>query len=927
MAAAFVPLSTAGPCQAGALEDARFAAQRSGYPTAAASPRPMTPAVDASSATGQTTSQNAAMVAGGAAVLSAAATARRRNRAARRNTVKRNVLEITLDLPQNAEELGEAAEQFFGPPPQGIVDAAAAASSALKGLSAPTLPSMPDLPTVGTGPAEALKAASAALPKDFSPEVMASLLPAELIKVLDKPELLEPIVGPAGAAAATVLLLWLRRGPQWWLDKLPDRYEPEWIASYWTRRPFRLLSKLAVVSVRSSAFLLARELDKLLGKEQENMPERAIQARELVTELGVAFIKVGQIWAARPDILPEAYSKEFVKLLEQVPAFTREEAFVTLRRNLNDVERMFGGTKAFDEPIAAASVGQVYKAQYNGKTVAVKVQRPDVREQVTLDVYVILTLCRLGLLLPIDTIKRQCRSSLELISYTAPTWFEELDYEKEANNQKRFAQTVEECDLISSSVVVPEVFISTREVLVQQWLDGKKLNEQGIAQENQDKVVPLLLNAYMVQFLETGYLHGDPHPGNFVVLPSGQLGILDYGLMTEIPNGRRVAFIEYLMHLQAKDYDKCLNDLINLGFIPADIADDTEAKQIIIPALTQTLDTLYGEGGDMKKKSEIFKAQREEMKSSGKLDLLRSQLQGIAKKYGSFQLPGYFTLIIRAFSLLEGLGLRVNKDFSIVQECFPYIARRLLTDDTLRIREALKSYLYMGGKRIAIKRVDDLTSGFGTFTNLMKGDRTEYLVGEAKHEEHKQDSEQEAPKPVVLDDATKDIAEVIFSKDGNFLQDLLIDEGIAAIDALSRAALVRVLSTLGPLALPISLPLNLVYGNDSENRILTEEDEEALTLLGRIVDLLQPAGQAAAAASESSASSREGQNATVFNAARQLQRLQPLAQGLLPVVLPGASAFAQRFSQQLARRVLLRLANDLEQGVGLRRPVAAKVGA
>merc|ERR1719277_1374736 len=129
----------------------------------------------------------------------------------------------------------------------------------------------------------------------------------------------------------------------------------------------------------------------------------------------------------------------------------------------------------------------------------------------------------------------------------------------------------------------------------------------------------------------------------------------------------------------------------------------------------------------MQRKSKLMMKQREEMKATGKLDQLRKDLQAIAKKYGTFQLPGYFTLILRAFSTLEGLGLRVDTDFSIVQECFPYIARRLITDDSFRIREALRSYLYMGWTRIAIKRVDDLATGFGTFTNLMKGSRSEYM--------------------------------------------------------------------------------------------------------------------------------------------------------------------------------------------------------
>jgi len=742
-------------------------------------------------------------------------------------------------------------------------------------------------------------------------------LPPEFAAAFKDP-LAESVKAPAAAGVALVALLGLRRGPQPWLSELPRRYDAAWIEAYWNRRPLQLLSKLFSVGSKLGYFTLLLQLDKATGKEDENMPARAEQARELVTDLGVAFIKIAQVQATRPDLLAAPYQKEFEKLLEQVRPFGKDKAFETLRRAFPDVEGLFDSVSAFEKPVASASVGQVYKASIKGKEVAVKVQRPDVREQVTIDIYVIRSACKFAASLPFDRIAKQAKSSLDLIDIAAPTWFEELDYKAEAANQEKFAGTVESCELIRDSIVVPKVVMATGEVLVQEWLEGKKLSDPNL-KEKAPQVVNLLLNAYMVQFLETGFLHGDPHPGNFILLPSGQLGILDYGLMTTIKADKRVAFIEYLMHLQAKEYDSCLQDLINLEFIPAEIGDDREAREILVPALASTLSTLYSEGGDMNKKQEIFAKKREEMKGTGKLEQLQAQLQAISKKYGSFQLPGYFTLIIRAFSTLEGLGLRVDQNFNIVQECFPYIARRLLTDDSLRIREALKSYLYMGRRRVAVKRIDDLAKGFGTFTNLMKGDRAEYISKESSAE--KVHIEQPKPSaasssstsPPKLDGATKDIADVIFSPGGNFLQDILIDEGVAAVDALSRAALLQLLRTLGPLSLPLTLPLGLLLGGQAESKILAREDKEALLLLRRIVQIIQVPG------SEPREESPSFTGEDIRGAAEALQRLQPLAQGLLPAVAPGATAFASRFAQQLTRRILLRLAQDIEQGAGLGR--------
>ncbi|CAK9047692.1 unnamed protein product [Durusdinium trenchii] len=382
--------------------------------------------------------------------------------------------------------------------------------------------------------------------------------------------------------------------------------------------------------------------------------------------------------------------------------------------------------------------------------------------------------------------------------------------------------------------------------------------------------------------------------------------------MTEITADKRMSFIEFLMHLQAKEYKSCLTDLINLEFFPPALKEDKEALDIIVPTLATTLATLYEEGGDLKKKREMFAKQREEMKEAGKLDGLREKLQAISKKYaGAFRLPPYFTLILRAFSTLEGLGLKSDENFAIVKECFPYIARRLIVDDSFRMREALRSYLYKGRSRIAVSRIDELSSGFGNFTNLMKGSRSESAAAggvrapattgpAAGHAEG--GAERSSARPQ-LDSASREIAEVIFSAEGNFLQDLLIDEGVAAIDALSRATLLQLLRNLGPLALPLTLPLNFLLGGSSGSRLLSREDKESLLVIRRIVQLVD--------ASRDANSDDEG--ADLGQTVQRLQRLQPLAQGLLPSITPGAASFAQRFARQLARRILLRLADDVER--------------
>ena len=126
---------------------------------------------------------------------------------------------------------------------------------------------------------------------------------------------------------------------------------------------------------------------------------------------------------------------------------------------------------------------------------------------------------------------------------------------------------------------------------------GRKLTEieaSNTNAETREKLVETLLNSYMVQFLETGFLHADPHPGNFMLMDDGRLCILDYGMMTTITEQQRIAFVEYIAHLSAKEYDKTLEDLVNLGFVPRALADDPASREIVVPVLAETLETLYG---------------------------------------------------------------------------------------------------------------------------------------------------------------------------------------------------------------------------------------------------------------------------------------------------------------------------------------------
>ena len=139
-----------------------------------------------------------------------------------------------------------------------------------------------------------------------------------------------------------------------------------------------------------------------------------------------------------------------------------------------------------------------------------------------------------------------------------------------------------------------------------------------------------------------------------------------------------------------------------------------------MPVLAETLETLYGSGGGITTKTDALNAQQ-----SSRVGELSDKLDALSKEY-PLQLPPYFVLILRAFGTLEGLGLSVDSNYAIVDECFPYIARRLLSDDTPRMRKALRSFVYGGSDRLKVSRVKDIAGGFSKFTNSMGATAVSY---------------------------------------------------------------------------------------------------------------------------------------------------------------------------------------------------------
>ncbi|BBG92315.1 Protein kinase superfamily protein [Prunus dulcis] len=510
----------------------------------------------------------------------------------------------------------------------------------------------------------------------------------------------------------------------------------------------------------------------------ENEVARAIELREIVTSLGPAYIKLGQALSIRPDVLSPAAMTELQKLCDKVPSFPDDIAMALIEEELGQPWPNIY-SELSSSPIAAASLGQVYKGRLreNGDIVAVKVQRPFVLETVTVDLFVIRNL---GLVL-----RKFPQISVDVVGLVdewAARFFEELDYVNEGENGTLFAEMMRK-DL--PQVVVPKTYqkYTSRKVLTTGWVDGEKLSQS--TESDVGELVNVGVICYLKQLLDTGFFHADPHPGNMIRTPDGKLAILDFGLVTKLSDDQKYGMIEAIAHLIHRDYGAIVKDFVKLEFISEGVN-----LEPILPVLAKVFDQAL-EGGGAKNIN---------------FQELASDLAQITFDY-PFRIPPYFALIIRAIGVLEGIALVGNPDFAIVDEAYPYIAQRLLTDESPRLRSALRYTIYGKSGVFDAERFIDVMQAFETFITAAKSGGGEELSGDMAELGILQGQTENA-FPGFLSNGppvqTRAALAFLLSDKGNFFREFLLDECllhakqiVKGIDAVTREQLVRVMAILG----------------------------------------------------------------------------------------------------------------------------------
>lgn len=618
-----------------------------------------------------------------------------------------------------------------------------------------------------------------------------------------------------------------------------NTYNPAASQAFYAQRPFMVVKRILKLGLLSGAFNTGILFDWLvLGKlfKDENYtalknaePARAKEALNLCEELGPTFIKLGQALSIRTDLIPAPYALELRKLQDAVTPFDSQEAYEILKQELGVQELRQVFSELSERPIASASIGQVYKGKLasNGKEVAVKVQRPGILAEIALDLYILRLLSPIQTILQnavngIKTDQKDIDVAIQLVDQWGRGFVAETDYGLEAANTINFeaAMRSKGLDAVCAPIVVDELVRD--KVLVTEWVDGTRLDS------DQSSDVPRLcgvaINAYLTMLLDTGVLHCDPHPGNLLRTRDGKLCILDWGMTLEVPNDLQYALLEFIAHINTEDYDAIPNDFINLGFTPENVTPERLKNSGITEGLSFAFRQLSAGGGPKKiqervkaefqerygadlSDEDLQKAARAEMmeRMEAQLESEGVDVKGVTnvmeemsrRNRELFQLPPYVLYVARAFSTLEGIGLSIDENYAIVQECYPYLSRRLFVDRNPRAKKALRTMLGLevsdetGAKpQSSLEVVQAGARSANRSTSVSPRKLLEMSEGFTSYTAATADTDRDGKGQAT---AIAEFTKLFLDPKGSTIQDILVEGSAKLGDAVTRSALRRAL--------------------------------------------------------------------------------------------------------------------------------------
>ncbi len=423
----------------------------------------------------------------------------------------------------------------------------------------------------------------------------------------------------------------------------------ERVATRPKQRTIGRLSEIAQVAVRHG---FGYAIDGRRAVEAGGGTARGRHLREMLDELGPTFVKFGQLLSTRPDIVPPDIILELRSLQDDVRPFPFSDIERTIREELGQpIERLF---LEFDaEPVAAASIGQVHRATLpNGRTVAVKVQRPNAPRQIEADLSLMYQAAKL--------VKERVRAldfidANEIVDEFSRSIRQELDYRLEARNADGFHKNFAG----HPHVAVPKVYWSyTRSrVLTLEYLDGVQLADIDVEHwslEQRRRLAYLITETWMTMIFRQGFFHGDPHPANILVLSPERIGLVDFGLTGKLSDDDMSKLTRLFIDAAAENIEVLPKRLADLG---VRYEKDREAQ--FVAELRELYYRYYGAS----------------LQEIDPLQVIREAFGLIYRM--NLRLPTRFVMLDKAIATLGSVGIELYPDFNVFEVAKPY-ARDLM---------------------------------------------------------------------------------------------------------------------------------------------------------------------------------------------------------------------------------------------------------
>src|SRR5487761_1863135 len=451
-----------------------------------------------------------------------------------------------------------------------------------------------------------------------------------------------------------------------------------------TRRLIGVIWKLAPIALRYRSD--RNEIKRAEGKlvHPEKYQKHAVKAVNAFIDLGPAFIKLGQLLSVRPDILPQPYIDQFARLQDEVPPAPFDEIKPVIEEEVGSIDKTFD---AFDPmAVTGASLGQVYRAKYNGKEVVVKVNRPKVRERMAIEIKVLHRLVPFVGRFIDESLRFSMRSVIDQFSDTIK---EEMDLKND------------------KTVIIPDIFseISTEKVLVLQYIGGIKVNdtkELDKAHLDRRKLARRVARLFFKMLLSHDIFHADPHPGNISIAADGKIVLYDFGMASTLDEETRVNLVRFYTALVDNNPQRIVEAMLELGIL------QPQANRYVI---TRGVELAL---------ADIRGKKVEESEVSALMEVANRTIYQFP-----FKLPKNLVLYMRMLSILEGVCLTLDPEFRFIK-----ILGRLLDEEGL-VEEAYNAELKEQIKRLG-KALDASIEIAPMLKNYLEYQQQQEMYGDRK---------------------------------------------------------------------------------------------------------------------------------------------------------------------------------------------------